>query len=149
MYHHLVWWTGLNSHLTNSPVMIQASSLTQIKIFYPKTNKYISTRYGIIILQIKGMVGPTFQQWPPGPSFSSHVAPPPRAHIPRPSPSTHASHLPPRGQLVASVDACGPSDADRIFPLRSTARETRLVTCAVVIKLRLIRSSIFFCEDEE
>uniref|UniRef100_A0A0E0MSA2 WRKY domain-containing protein n=1 Tax=Oryza rufipogon TaxID=4529 RepID=A0A0E0MSA2_ORYRU len=42
-----------------------------------------------------------------------------------PSPSTHASHLPPRGQLVASVDACGPSDADRIFPLRSTARETR------------------------
>uniref|UniRef100_A0A0D9Y476 WRKY domain-containing protein n=2 Tax=Oryza glumipatula TaxID=40148 RepID=A0A0D9Y476_9ORYZ len=44
---------------------------------------------------------------------------------PRPSPSTHASHLPPRGQLVASVDACGPSDADRIFPLRSTARETR------------------------
>ncbi|BAF04135.1 Os01g0182700 [Oryza sativa Japonica Group] len=43
----------------------------------------------------------------------------------QPSPSTHASHLPPRGQLVASVDACGPSDADRIFPLRSTARETR------------------------
>uniref|UniRef100_A0A0E0BY92 DUF3778 domain-containing protein n=1 Tax=Oryza meridionalis TaxID=40149 RepID=A0A0E0BY92_9ORYZ len=35
------------------------------------------------------------------------------------------THSPPRGQLVASVDACGPSDADRIFPLRFTARETR------------------------